>query len=836
MFLYKHVQLLLLHSPFARLTMKGQGNKVGRFFIVTGILIMICGNVQCLPAFILGNTSQAPPQAKILYSATGTAAQTAATMLAESENIVRLDSVIPVYDAQEVWIQIMLFNPAPLRTTRIIQFVYTNIQVIQAFDVDDACRLIGESGASIPMDQRNPTSNKPSFAIQVEGGSKANILFKIRNHGPFLSQLFIHTPEAMVKNNTLQDVMMGLALGGLILLCLFNLLLFGAMEDSLFALFVVHCIGLILYIVALSGYGKLLLWPSQPWLTPVFTSVGALMHLLSASIITMQLLSDGKRSPWIRLSLNTLLSCSVFMAAGAAFQNSWLVLIGGYLIIISAILTWVCILSKKQQNRKTMIWAGLYWIFMGLGGALSQPWATGIDPRAFMGDGFEHLDKFLLLLGTLSLSVCLSRRLNQIKYENNAVKADFKAHEMLLASVSHEMRNPLNCIIGMAENIDGSRNDRELLNIRSKILDESNRLLYQINQILDAAKLSYGEVQLAHDPFCPLDCIHYIKSVVEHKIDADKVLFQVSVNMSAHATWFLGDEKRFEQIVRNLCDNAIKFTAHGHIIVRISTMRDETNPRVGDIELEIEDTGIGMDETAQARAFTDFLQGTPTILRQYGGTGLGMGISARLVRAMNGTITLTSAPGKGSIFNIKLSLPLASHQIKTHANPDSGMEIVPPGKADSTTPLLDRPQSPESPPVAVPRLLAGTGKNRSIRVLMADDSATSLEICRMHLNAQEFALVTVASGDQALKLLKNQSFDIFFVDLYMAGLSGIQTALAIRSGASETVNLPIVGLTAAASDQEMAACFAAGMNRVLFKPFHKQDLIDTIRDLLPDTR
>jgi CheY-like chemotaxis protein len=260
--------------------------------------------------------------------------------------------------------------------------------------------------------------------------------------------------------------------------------------------------------------------------------------------------------------------------------------------------------------------------------------------------------------------------------------------------------------------------------------------------------------------------------------------------------WWQGDELRIRQILLNLGGNAVKFTERGRVTLQVAA-HDQG------VRVAVRDTGMGMSADTLAKLFTKFTQADASIARQHGGTGLGLAISQSLAQAMGGRITVTSALGEGSCF--ELWLPLQALQREAGPETDTATATAP---------------SAEAPPAAP--------KPRAGRVLVAEDHAINQKVIQTMLDRLGWDVTLAANGFEAVQAASEQPFDLVLMDMQMPEMDGLEATRRIRQLPGPAAQLPIVALTANAMQSDREACLAAGMNDFLPKPLNGQQLKDCL--------
>jgi signal transduction histidine kinase/CheY-like chemotaxis protein len=406
----------------------------------------------------------------------------------------------------------------------------------------------------------------------------------------------------------------------------------------------------------------------------------------------------------------------------------------------------------------------------------------------------------LALLGSIAWrQFALQSRARQLAYESAVASAAERAKSEFLANVSHEVRTPLNGLLGVAELLALSPLNEEQRRHVQIFRDSGQTLKALIDDLLDLTKIEAGGFELHPAPFALRPLLDQVQRLMLPRAEAKGLALDVSVDAALPVALF-GDRQRLEQVLLNLVGNAIKFTAQGRVEIAVSAGTPQA------LLLAVSDTGIGIAASKHARVFEPFAQADGSITRQYGGTGLGLAIVRRLVQLMGGQITLASHPGEGSRFTV--TLPLVAADL-----PSAAAEVAAAAAAESGAAAG-----------------ASAAAARPYRVLLAEDNEVNVYIFTAMLRPPEYEVVVADNGRVALEFAQTRSFDIGFIDLMMPAMDGMTMARELRAweAARQRERLPLVALTARAFDSDVAACLAAGFDRHLGKPFEREQLLLTI--------
>ncbi len=405
-------------------------------------------------------------------------------------------------------------------------------------------------------------------------------------------------------------------------------------------------------------------------------------------------------------------------------------------------------------------------------------------------------------------SVCVMLILNDVSALTRAriqAESASQAKGSFLSKMSHEMRTPMNAIIGMATiGIAASDPERKQYCL-NKISGASRHLLGIINDILDMSKIEAHKFELAEAKFNIAGMLQRVIDVVRFQTEEKCQEFIVHVD-DALPCDLIGDEQRLAQVLTNLLGNAVKFTdAKGVVTLRAQLVSQDAGSCA--IRFSVSDTGIGMTEEQQSRLFRPFEQADGSISRKYGGTGLGLAISKHIVEAMGGSIALESTHGKGSTFTVEVSLPVASDK-------QNGCGI------DHST--ADRQKWD---------IDSAAGIFRGKRVLLAEDVEINREVISSLLEDTGLEMVFACDGEEAVKTFSADplGFDLILMDLQMPLVNGYEATRRIRScGLPGAGSIPIIAMTANIFREDIERCLESGMNGHLGKPVIAEEVINTL--------
>ncbi|MFO0843963.1 MAG: ATP-binding protein [Gemmataceae bacterium] len=368
--------------------------------------------------------------------------------------------------------------------------------------------------------------------------------------------------------------------------------------------------------------------------------------------------------------------------------------------------------------------------------------------------------------------------------------SDAKSH--FLASMSHEMRTPLNGVIGMVELLAQTRVTEQQRGYLDTLGKSAESLLALVNDVLDISKVEAGRLDLEEIAFDPRQLARDALGVVSQQARRKGLALSSRLDPGLPAA-VRGDPGRLRQILLNLLSNAVKFTDHGEVELAVELVAGRPALR-----FSVRDTGVGIAPERQRAIFEPFAQGDASTARTHGGTGLGLTIASRLVELMGGRLSVSSEPGRGSTF--AFAVPLEAAQL----SPAPGL------------PAATRPE---------PRA----------RVLLAEDNTVNQQVLTLLLEKAGYLVGVVGNGREAVERLQREPFDLVLMDVQMPQMDGLRAARLIRQREKAVGgHVPIVAVTANAVQGERQRCLAAGMDDYLSKPVRGSELFAVVGRLLGD--
>ena len=399
-----------------------------------------------------------------------------------------------------------------------------------------------------------------------------------------------------------------------------------------------------------------------------------------------------------------------------------------------------------------------------------------------------------------------------------------RAETIFLNSISHDIRTPLNVIIGYTALASAHVNEaQEVKRYLSKIQTASKHLLLLVNDVLDMSHIESGTLKLEHAPVYFPDVLEDLKSIVQTDISAKQLEFHVDTKNMVHKN-VITDKLRLNQVLLNILENAVKYTRPGgKICFQIQELKGQ-EPGFAKYEFRVKDTGIGMSEEFIAHIFEPFSREQTSTVSGIEGMGLGMAIVKKIVDRMGGTIAVKSRQGKGTevivILKFKVSSQPVANEMRALSRPEQMETFLEKEKAKQENLKEENSENPF--------------KNK--KILLAEDNELNQEIAVELLKEEGFILDTAEDGTIAVEKMRTAKpgqYDLILMDIQMPIMDGYEATRQIRKlKNTETANIPIVAITANAFEEDRQKALEAGMNEHVSKPIDLARLLEVVKKVL----
>ena len=694
-------------------------------------------------------------------------------------------TAVPIFQnvSGTIWARLRLKNVSSRALDRSLVVEFANFQRMVVYVPTGNTYLPRELDVRRHLRDTDYGYRYPSYAITLPPESMTTVFIAISSYSARFP-LHLWQNEALerfaLQEFWLQGLLFGIVLCALAYQIAFTVLARQSEHWSLSLCIVLTS----LMLLTMLGYQHVYLGRLGDWMTRAYPSLLCAMAG-SIALFTRHFLLLDNRLPRIDIALRGLqwlyFGAALLAVAAPAKVTSifaWIVL-AGFVLVLTALVN----LARTRDSLATLYAISFAPIVVtGVYGSL-------VNARLVtMPEHYHTLIASGFALGLLMFAFSSAYRIGQVRKEQRLLRnakrnAEDRARIQaeFLANMSHEVRTPLNAVIGTLDLLDRHADDPAQQKRISTALAQSRILLDLFDQALDFARIEAVPLEVSEEPFAPEAIVDEVIEMVAMR--AREKGLALTHDVDSHVpSYLLGDGPKLQQILLNLISNAIKFTDHGRVSLRVGlrSPEDTGNDR---LRVDIEDTGIGISAAAQTRIFDRFVQADDTIRQRFGGTGLGLSIARTLVEALGGQIGVTSLEGKGSTFWLEIPLhPCAAP------------------RGEISAPTTDASYSP-------------------LRVLVVEDSPINRELVTAMLSEDGHTASCAGNGQEALQQLGAQLFDVVLMDVSMPVIDGIEATRSIRSAEGAWYqDIPILGLTAHAVPEKILTFIEAGMDDVLTKP------------------
>ena len=647
-----------------------------------------------------------------------------------------------------------------------------------------------ESGDTKPFSQRE--LNQPNFAFRLPifPGNTSTYYLKIRSSSSLQIPITLWSTEAYADKNGQKLIVLGAFYGIMLVMILYNFFIFLSIRNAAYLYYILYITSFTLFLASLNGLTFQYLWPDSPaWgnvSIPFFISLAG----TAATLFTKKFLDTQTVVPVLDKLLSGLFGVFVISVGISLFAEYAVAIRVGVLfaIVFGAVvlLTGSICLYRGLRIARFFL---LAWITLLLGIMIHAITSLGLLPINAIT---LYADQTGCAIEVILLSFALADRINSLRVEKElfqrqalaVLKKNNKVKDEFLATISHELRTPMNGIMNAMQLIRYTRLDEEqdgLVHIASQ---SSGNMLTLIDNILGFTEAQAGSLELKEEPFPTRELLDLLVARFSSQC-ADKNL-QFAVNLDESVPPCLeGDEDKLYKLLGYILDNSVKFTDSGTIELTVTLDDRADNDEYKWIKFDIVDSGVGIDEKRQQDIFEVFQQADGSYSRRFGGLGIGLSIAKQVNALMGGTIKLESELGAGT--HVSLSIPMKEGILPLRAV--EGAEDLKP--ADT-------------------------------RILIVEDNQTNQIILKKTLEKLGFNALIAENGQEALDVITQYQPHAILMDCQMPVMDGFKATQAIRNMGKPYRDLPIIAVTANVMSGDKQRCLESGMDDYIKKPANRE--------------
>lgn len=448
--------------------------------------------------------------------------------------------------------------------------------------------------------------------------------------------------------------------------------------------------------------------------------------------------------------------------------------------------------------------------------------ATSDQVSIFLSKKAPLYNKFGAIIGILGISVDITdrklmeddlRRAQIAAEKANVAKTEF------LANMRHDVRTPLSGIVGFSEIIKLESNEARIKEYADNLVASSHALLHLMDEVLEAVKVSSGEIPRLKRKFNLSDTLEQVIALYAAKAQAKKLKLTLSIDQQL-PRYVLGDKIRMHRIALELIGNALNFTDHGYVKIEVQLAKKEQRDLI--LRMIVSDSGMGIPKEKQQEIYLQFKRLTPSYQGIYKGVGLGLYVVKQFIDELGGEIYVESEPHKGTVFTCLI--PLQGALLDDDSGVDNTVVVE-----EEKTYILPTHQENSLPPLAENQVRS--------TVLVVEDNFIAQTVAKSLLNTLQCQVDIASNGADAIKLCEKNQYDLILMDIGLGeGMDGYEVTHFIRSNLDTACHIPIIALTAHAGDESKQRCIEAGMDAVITKPLTKAHAEDIINSFIPSRR
>jgi len=684
----------------------------------------------------------------------------------------------------------------------LLELAYPPMDHIELYlpDHQGIFRLAQSTGDELPYSVREIKQNNYVFAIPFPANEQKTVYLRIHSEGSVQAPLNLWSYTAYLEEQPTRLYVLGLIYGVLLGMLVYNLFIYLSVRDKSYLYYILYIASFGLYQVSVNGAGVQYLWPDNPWWANAATPFLIGSAAMFGSQFARSFLQTAEHSRWLDRVLMVLMGWGLVTMLLSLTSTYGLALrLATALALVFTVVIFSAGLIAWWRGLRLARYFIIAWTAFLAGGIINTLMVLGYLPNVFITMYASQIGS-ALEVGLLSLA--LADRINSMREQqarvlleagqklellNQQLANSNRLKDEFLATVTHELRTPMNGVIGSLELMQTVSMGAEIAQYQQTAAGSARDMMRMVDDILILTELQAGKLYPRHEPFGLQTLLDGLQMQFGRAAQAKHLAFTLESDGDLPER-VRGDSKKLSLCLSCLLDNAIKFTSQGAVGLRVRIGERSTDSLA--LSFKVSDTGIGFSQLADAALYQRFSQVDSSMTRQYGGLGIGLAICRQLAELMGGDLTHHSEPGQGSWFELRVSLGLVDHA-----------SLV--------------PTAPRHAPEATLR------SPHDCTVLLVDDNSINQLVIRGMLLKLGYRVRTADDGIIALELLHRERFDAVLLDCQTPLTDAFATCRRLRE-LPGCARLPVLAVIAQRVERER--CLEAGMSECLNRPVRFEEL------------
>ncbi len=695
------------------------------------------------------------------------------------------------YSRSVFWLKVDLHYTA--RDTRaprtwFLELAYPPLNHLDMYQNDGTgtYRLTTRTGSALPFSSREVRQSNYLFKLNFVPDQQQTIYLRLQSQGSIQAPLTLWAGTAYLEQQPLRLYVLGAIYGVLLGMLVYNLFIYLSVRDTSYLYYILYIASFGLYQLSVNGVAVEFFWPNNPWWANAAVPFLIGSAALFGSLFARSFLHTAQHSRWINRLLLALVACGAVVMllslmtsyALALRLATGLALVFTVTIFVAAIKAWYC--GQRMARYFIIAWSAFL-----LGGVVNTLMVLGYLPNVFLT---MYASQIGSAIEVALLSLALADRINSMREQQAQILLDAsqklevlnqqlarsnRLKDEFLATLTHELRTPMNGVIGSLELMQTVPLDPDLAQYQQTAAGSARDMMRMVNGILTLTELQAGRLTAQPQQFSLRGVLDTLRQQFNASAQSKGLAFSIDV-ADELPDRLVGDADKLLQCLDCLLDNAFKFTHEGAVRLRVVGVPHSD----GQVRLSfiVTDTGIGFAFLDEATLYQRFFQVDGSTTREYGGLGIGLAICRQLIELLGGRLTHHSEPSRGSRFQLEMEASLAPPELK---------------------PAQDRQRAPQE-----------------CAVLLVDDNSVGQLAVRGMLLKLGYRVKTVDSGPAALAALQGAGFDAVLLDVPEGGFS-LCCQIRALPGCAE---LPVIALSSSLNVSERERCHGIGVTERLAKP------------------